>query len=488
MALRALLRRSPQGKWGARVGGEHFDFDLICLGSGPAGQRAAVQAAKLGKRVAVVEPHALVGGVSVETGTIPSKTLREAVAAFVQDPFAGHRGGEAQPPAKQVLARVKVVVAREAAIVRHQLARNGVTVLRGEGAFLGPHAIQVEGDARLTVSAAHILIAVGTRPAPPPGGANDLVITSDGLLPLDRLPRSITVVGGGVIGMEYASIFSALGLDVTIVDRRTRLLEAVDREICDELVHQMRDRNAVFRLGESVLHLDVIATGSARRVAIALESGKHLVSDMALFSVGRLGATDRLNMAAAGITPDPRGRIVVDERFRTTTPHILAAGDVIGSPALAATASQQGRLAVCYAFGVAASPMTRHFPVGIYTIPEISLVGQTEEELTRERVPYEVGMARYREIARGQILDDDTGLFKILVHRESRRLLGVHAIGTLATELIHVGQAVLGLGGGLDYFLDAVFNYPTLAECYKVAALDAANKLALAPVEAVNGL
>ncbi len=455
-----------------------LDFDLVCLGSGPAGQRAAVQAAKLGRRVAVVEPHAQVGGVSVESGTIPSKTLREAVVAFVQDPFSRRDVRDAQPPPAQVLDRVRVVVAREATVIRRQLARNGVAVLRGEGAFVDPHTIVVDGPRPVTVRAAHVLVAVGTRPTPPPGGANDLVINSDGLLPLDRLPRSITVVGGGVIGIEYASVFAALGLEVTVVDRRTRLLEFLDGEVVDELVHQMRGRNVVFRLGEAVSRLDVVGTAAGSRVEITLESGKRLVSGMALFSVGRLGATDRLNLAAAGVATDARGRIAVDEQFRTSVPHILAAGDVIGSPALAATASQQGRLAACHAFGAPASAMTTHVPIGIYTIPEISLVGRTEEELTRERIPYEVGLARYREIARGQILDDDTGLFKLLVHRETRRLLGVHAIGTHATELIHVGQAVLELGGGLDYFLDAVFNYPTLAECYKVAALDAANKLA----------
>jgi NAD(P) transhydrogenase len=290
------------------------------------------------------------------------------------------------------------------------------------------------------------------------------------------MPRTLTVVGGGVIGVEYASMFAALGVAVTLVERRERVLEFVDQEVVDELVHQMRKRNVTFRLGEAVERLEV-SEGPPRRAVVLLESGKRIVSDLVLFSVGRLGATDRLNVGAAGLSADERGRLKVDGQFRTQVPHIYAAGDVIGYPSLAATSSEQGRLAACYAFGVATHAMAAHFPIGVYAIPEISMVGATEHELTAQKVPYETGVARYREIARGQILGDDSGLFKMLFHRDDRRLLGVHAIGTGATELIHIGQAVLGLGGGLDYFLHTVFNYPTLAECYKVAALNAANKL-----------
>ncbi|MGH7392136.1 MAG: Si-specific NAD(P)(+) transhydrogenase [Candidatus Rokuibacteriota bacterium] len=456
------------------------DFDLICLGSGPAGQRAAVQAAKLGKRAVVVERRPVLGGVALETGTIPSKTLREAVLALSQDPL-GRRGRvpRAQPSAEQLGARIHQVVSREGAVIEHQLLRNGVEVIRGEGAFRDPNTVAVRTDGGWrTITAGHVLIAVGTRPALAPAGATGLVITSDGILPLERLPRTMAVVGAGVIGIEYASIFAALGVEVTVVDRRERVLEFLDREIVDELVHQMRSRDVIFRLGEAVERLDATA-GPPRRAVLVLESGKRIVSERVLFCVGRQGATDALNLEAAGLAADARGRLRVDERFRTAVPHILAAGDVIGFPSLAATSSQQGRLAACYAFGAPAGAMAADFPVGIYAIPEISMVGRTEEELTRDRVPYEVGLARYREIARGQILGDDTGLFKMLFHRESRRLLGAHAIGTHATELIHVAHAVLAHGGGLDYFLDAVFNYPTLAECYKVAALDAANRLAL---------
>jgi NAD(P) transhydrogenase len=271
-------------------------------------------------------------------------------------------------------------------------------------------------------------------------------------------------------------MFAALGVQVTLVEKRRRALEFLDDEIVDELIHQMRRHNVIFRPNESVERLE-IDDGPPRRVIIHLESGKRIVSDMALFAVGRIGATENLNVAAAGLEADDRGRLHVDDRFQTTVPHIYAVGDVIGYPSLAATSSEQGRLAACYAMGVPASKMAKHFPIGIYAIPEISMVGATEHELTNDRVPYEVGVARYREIARGQILGDESGFFKMLFHREDRRLLGVHIIGTGATELLHIGQTVFGLGAGLDYFLETVFNYPTLAECYKVAALNAANRL-----------
>jgi NAD(P) transhydrogenase len=286
----------------------------------------------------------------------------------------------------------------------------------------------------------------------------------------------MAVVGASVIGIEYASMFSALGVPVTLVEKRQRPLEFLDHEIVDELMHQMRHKNVTFRLGETVESI-VVSDGPTRHAIMHLESGKRLVADVVLISAGRIAATGPLNLAAADLQAGERGRLTVDSAYRTAVPHIFAAGDVIGYPSLAATSSEQGRLAACHAFGVEAGPMAAHFPIGIYAIPEISMVGATERELTEAKVPYETGVARYREIARGQILGDDSGLFKMLFHRETGRLLGVHAIGTGATELIHIGQAVLGLGGGIDYFLQTVFNYPTLAECYKVAALDASNKL-----------
>ncbi len=452
-----------------------YDFDLVAIGSGPAGQRAAVQAAKLGKRVAVIEKNQCVGGVCVETGTIPSKTFREAVWALRTTSGSG-----ARPTAGELLARVSDVVRREIDVLDEQLRRNDITVIRGEARFQDPHTLEIRSESgSRAVRAASIVVAVGTRAVTPPGAVLDgeVAITSDDIVGLKRLPRAMTVVGGGVIGIEYASIFAVLGVAVTVVERRDRPLDFVDREIVDELIHQMRKRNVTFRFGETVERFEVSA-GPPRRGVLFLESGKRIVSDLVLFSAGRTGATDLLNLAAAGLAVDERGRLAVDADFRTAVPHVYAAGDVIGHPSLAATSSEQGRLAACHAFGVAAGPMASHFPVGIYAIPEISMVGATEQELTAGKIPYEIGVARYREIARGQILGDDSGLFKMLFHRENRQLLGAHAIGTGATELIHIGQAVLGLGGGLDYFMRTVFNYPTLAECYKVAALDAANKLA----------
>ncbi len=454
---------------------ETYEFDLVAIGSGPAGQRAAVQAAKLGKRAAVIEKNRYVGGLCVETGTIPSKTFREAVWAMSEAPRPG-----ARPTAAELLARVSDVVRREIKVVDDQLRRNDVTVIRGEAAFQDPHTLLVRSESGFrVVRTGTVVVAVGTRAVLPPGAVIDgeIAITSDDIVHLKRLPRGMTVVGAGVVGIEYASIFAALGIEVTLVERRDRPLDFVDREIVDELIHQMRNRDVTFRFGETVERFQV-SEGLPRRGVLFLESGKRIVSDLVLFSAGRTGATGALNLAAAGLAADDQGRLGVDANFRTAVPHIYAAGDVIGYPSLAATSSEQGRLAACHAFGLAAGLMAPHFPVGIYSIPEISMVGATEQELTAAKTPYETGVARYREIARGQILGDDSGLFKMLFHREDRRLLGAHAIGTGATELIHIGQAVLGLGGGLDYFMRTVFNYPTLAECYKVAALDAANKLA----------
>jgi NAD(P) transhydrogenase len=462
---------------------QSYDYDLLCIGSGPAGQRAAIQAAKLGKRACVVERRQIVGGVCVTTGTIPSKTFREAVLSFVardtiDDGHLGHHF-KTRPTAEQLLRRVNTVIQREAQVVEDQLWRNDIALLRGEASFSDPHTLTIVSSAESrTVTADQILIAVGTQPATPLGVTADgeLVLTSAQVMHMKHLPRRMAVVGAGVIGIEYASMFAALAIDVTVIDKREQPLEFVDGEIVEELVHQMRNREVTFRLGEAVGHLE-ISEGPPRQVVIHLESGKVIVTDLVLFSAGRQGATAHLNLTAAGLSVNPRGLLTVDQQFRTAVPHILAAGDVIGYPSLAATSAEQGRLAAHSAFRVESSPMAAHFPVGIYSIPEISMVGAHEHELTAQKVPYETGVARYREIARGQILGDDSGLLKLLFHREDHRLLGVHAIGTGATELIHIGQAVLALNGGLEYFLNTVFNYPTFAECYKVAALNASNKL-----------
>jgi NAD(P) transhydrogenase len=458
------------------------DFDLVSIGSGPAGQRAAVQAAKLGKRAAVIERRRIVGGVCVERGTIPSKTFREAVltAARPFEPAAAHPFGAVgrRVTMEELLVRIHHVMRREAEIVEQQLRRNDVALIRGSASFVDPHSLRVQSEhGERVVTAGMVLIACGTRPAPPPSVSSDgIVLTSDEILTMDRLPHTMAVIGGGVIGIEYASMFAAIGVRVTVIERRERPLEFLDHEIVDELTHQMRNANVTFRLEEAVAKIE-IAGPPAPHAVIHLESGKRIIADVALYCVGRVVASDKLNLESAGLSAGDRGRLSVNGHFQTSVPHILAAGDAIGFPSLAATSSEQGRLAACFAFGVDAKPMAPHFPIGIYAIPEVSMVGSPEHELTRQKVPYEVGIARYREIARGQILGDDSGLLKLLFHRETRKLLSVHAIGTGATELIHIGQAVMAFDGGLDYFVDTVFNYPTLAECYKVAGLDAANKL-----------
>jgi NAD(P) transhydrogenase len=456
-------------------------YDLLCIGSGPAGQRGAVQAAKLGRRAIIVESGA-VGGVCTGTGTIPSKTFSQAVRTFAQGsaPTSGGFRTTTRPTAKELLARVGQVIEREESVISNQLSRNGVDIVQGRASFLDPHTLCVQGpNGTQQIEADYVLVATGTIPAPLPGAASDgeTVLTSDDIGGLKRLPQSLTVVGAGVIGVEYASMFAALGVNVTLIDRRDRPLEFLDHEIVDELLHQLRKVNVLYRPNEGVERIERI-DGATPRVAIMTESGKRIVSDTVLFAVGRTGATADLALDKAGLAADDRGRLTVDTMFRTSVPHIYAAGDVIGYPSLAATSSEQGRLAACHALGASARPMAAHFPIGIYSIPEVSMVGSPEHELTKQKVPYEIGVARYREIARGQILGDDSGYFKMLFHRTDRRLLGVHIMGTNATELIHIGQAVLGLGAGLDYFLETVFNYPTLAECYKVAALNAANKLA----------
>jgi len=458
-----------------------YEFDLVCIGSGPAGQRAAVQAAKLGKRVAVIEKQTCIGGVCIETGTIPSKTFREAVRRLYAQAGVGDTTTprRQRPTMPQLLAQVDRVIQKESDTVQDVLNRNDVVLLRGRAHFQDAHTVCVESlTGQRQITAEKILIAVGTKPSEPRGIKADgqVVVTSDGLLHLEKLPRKVAVVGAGVIGIEYASMFAALGVQVTVIDKRPRPLEVLDTEITDELVHQMRRSDVTFRCGDGVESMEIIEDGT-RQGLIELESGKHLVADLILFSVGRLGATDTLNLGAVGLAADDRGRLAVNEHYQTAAPHVYAAGDVIGYPALAATSSEQGRLAACHMFGLEAQPMGSHFPIGIYSIPEISMVGATEEELTKQKVPYETGIARFSEIARGQISGDDSGMFKMIFGREDGKLLGVHCIGSGATELIHVGQAVIGLGGGLDYFLNTVFNYPTLAECYKVAAYNAANKI-----------
>jgi NAD(P) transhydrogenase len=457
-----------------------YDYDLVVIGSGPAGQKAAVQAAKLGKRVGVAE-RGQIGGVSVNTGTIPSKTLREAVVYLTglsqRDIYGQSYRVKEEITVEDLAVRTRWVIEREVDIVRAQLARNRIEVISGTASFQDAHTIVVRaaGGEERRASANNIVIASGSRPAHPPSVTFDsgTILDSDSLLQLVRIPTSLVVVGAGVIGTEYASMFAALGTKVTIVERRPQLLDFCDAEVVEGLRYHLRDLGVVFRLGEAVASVEP----HEGTTVTTLESGKRIMAEAVLYSAGRQGATDALALENAGLQADERGRIQVDENYRTDAEHIYAVGDVIGWPSLAATSMEQGRLAASHAFDHSTKSMGGLLPFGIYTIPEISFVGKTEEELTDAAIPYEVGISRYRELARGQILGDLYGTLKLLVSPDDRRILGVHVFGTSATEVVHIGQAVMGNGGTIDYLVDSVFNYPTLAESYKVAALDAMNKL-----------
>jgi NAD(P) transhydrogenase len=465
-----------------------YDYDLLVIGSGPAGQRAAIQAAKLNKRVAVVERKTILGGVCINTGTIPSKTLREAVLHL--SGYREHNLYGASYTVKQnitmadLLYRTDHVIQHELDIVRHQLQRNRVELISAEASFVDANTVRlkyVDGRGWRDVSAAHFVIATGTTATKtdriPFDGKR--IFISDDLLQLDHLPRTLTVVGAGVIGLEYASIFAALGVRVTIIDKRRRLLPFVDAEIIDSLIYHFNQQRAIMRLGEEVDSIEPITDEHGERVKIHLLSGKQIITEMALYSIGRTGATSSLNIEAGGIQTNERGLLKVNERYQTNIPIVYAVGDVIGFPSLASTSMEQGRLAACHAFGVATQSSPELFPYGIYTIPEISTVGRNEEELTEQGVPYEVGKAQYREIARGQIIGDQTGLLKLIFHLDTHELLGVHIIGEGASELVHIGQAVMAFKGKVEYFISNVFNYPTLAECYKTAAFDGINRLGI---------
>jgi NAD(P) transhydrogenase len=465
-----------------------YDYDLLVIGSGPAGQRAAIQGAKLNKRVVIVERRAVVGGVCTNTGTIPSKTLREAVlhlSGFRERGFYGAAYSVKQNiTMSDLLFRTDQVIRHEIDVTRSQLQRNRVELIEAIASFVDPHTIRLaylDGRGYRDVSAQFVVIAVGTSATQDPHIPFDgrRIFVSDDILHLDQLPRTLTVVGAGVIGCEYASIFATLGVRVTLVDQRARLLPFVDEEIIDALSYHLRESRVTLRLGETVSHMEPIHDDHGDRVRIILSSGKQIITEKALHSIGRTGATESLNLTAADLSADSRGRLEVSDDYQTKVPHIYAVGDVIGFPSLASTSMEQGRLATCRAFGVEAKSVPELFPYGIYTIPEISMVGRTEQELTELGVPYEVGKANYKEIARGQIIGDESGLLKLLFHLEKRNLLGVHIIGEGASELVHIGQAVLAFGGRIDYFVQTVFNYPTLAECYKTAAFDGINRLGL---------
>lgn len=456
-------------------------YDLLVIGTGPAGQKAAVQAAKLNKKVGIIERKAVVGGVCINTGTIPSKSLREAVlylSGFRQRSVYGREYRLKKKVTIEDLAfRANHTIKHEIQTVQNQMSRNQVDMFFGSADFLDPHRLRIQGDhGALELTADFIVIAVGTEPARPPDIPFDdkTIIDTDGLLTLKRIPDSIVIVGGGVIGTEYASILAALGIPVTLIDKRPRLLEFVDAEIIETLQQRMQDLGVTLYHDEEVL---AIKKEWNKSIHVSLRHNRPIRASTLMYAIGRVGATQSLNLQAVGLQPDSRGRLTVNEHFQTAIPHTYAVGDVIGFPALASTSMQQGRHAACHAFGYPDRTDTSLLPYGIYAIPEISMVGRNEEELRQAEVPYGVGIARYKEIARGQLIGDETGMLKVLFHRHTRHLLGVHVIGEGATELIHIGQAVMAFHGKIDYFIDTVFNYPTLAECYKVAALDGVNRM-----------
>jgi NAD(P) transhydrogenase len=456
-------------------------YDMIVLGSGPSGQKAAIQAAKLKKKVCLVESSDKLGGVSSNTGTIPSKSFREAVMYL-----SGFRERSIYGPAYRVKSRITMsdltfrigsIVKHENNVIEDQLARNRIEIARGEASFADPNTVVIQGNGAVSAkSADYIAIAVGTTPNHPPGFQvdGDKVLDSDDVLTMKELPRTLTVVGGGVIGVEYASMFAVLGVEVTLIEQRKQLLGFVDREIVEALQYHLRSLDITLRLGEEVSEVQRRADG---QVETLLKSGKKVVTEAVLVSAGRQGNVENLNLPLIGVQSDKYGRIKVNANFQTEVPHIYAVGDVIGFPALASTGMRQGRNAALHAFGYPIEMSDAPLPYGIWTIPEISTIGETEDSLTEKQIAYETGIARYKEIARGQLIGDELGMLKLIFHRDTHKIMGIHVIGEGAAEIIHVGQAVMQLGGTLEYFVEGVFNYPTLTECYKVAALDGLNKV-----------
>lgn len=456
-------------------------YELLVIGSGPSGQRAAIQGAKFGKRVALVEKMEVVGGCAINTGTIPSKTMREAVlhlsGFYWQSIYGVNYRVKEQITMADLSFRAQHVIKTEIDVTRAQLSRNGIEVVNGVASFLDPNKIRVVSSrGQSDYQAENIVIGTGTKPAMSPlvPFNNRNIINSDQVLQMPEIPKTMIVVGGGVIGVEYTCMFATLGVRVVLIEKRPRLLEFADAEMVEALSYHLRDRRVTMRLNEEVESVEELPD---KTVVANLKSKKKVNGDALLYAVGRQGNVDELNLPAAGLEADSRGRIRVDADYRTSQPHIFAVGDVIGFPSLGSVSMEQGRIAAANAAGMKIHSNPALYPYGIYTIPEISFIGQTEDQLTDAGVPYEIGVAYFREIARGQIRGDTTGRLKLIFSPDTKLLLGIHIIGEGASELLHIGQAVLALKGTVEYFVDTVFNYPTLAECYKAAAFNGLNKL-----------
>lgn len=454
-------------------------YDLIVVGSGPSGQKGAIAAAKLGKKVAIIErtPRAI-GGVCLHTGTVPSKTMREAILFLTgyrqREVYSQRFAQKRRISMGDLQKKLSEVVERERNVIVDQLERNFVDVYHGNAEFIDANSIEVDGH---ILHSQNFLVATGTRPSRPSHIPFDgeRIFDSDEILAIKKIPRSMVVIGGGVIGIEYGIMFAALGVKVTIVDGRDRLLEFCDSEIVDHLIFSARGLGIVFRLGENVVS---VKTVDDRNVMVELESQKRILGETVFFSVGREGDTASLNPAAAGLSVDKRGKLKCDEFFQTSIPNIYAVGDVIGFPSLASTSMEQGRQAINHIYGTQYH-RPEHIPYGLFTIPEIAMIGKTEKELTEEKVPFEIGIAKFEELVKSQIIGEHVGVLKLLFHRETREVLGVHIIGDTATEIIHIGQMLITFGGKIDYFVDTIFNHPTIAEAYKVAAFDGINRLCL---------
>jgi NAD(P) transhydrogenase len=456
------------------------DYDLIAIGSGPAGQRAALEAARLGRRVAIAEREGELGGVTTNSGTLPSRMVRAAIIELsgqAHGIYASARRLKHEITVDDLFWRSQQVIERERDSIRDRLRRSSVDLLAGDASFVDPHTVEVRSaNETRRLGAGRFVIAVGTRPVRPAGVDFDgrTVLDADGILGLSHVPRTLTVVGGGVIGLEYASMIAALGVRVTVVEKHEPLLDFVDDEIVEALQYHLRGLGMAFLLGDEVVS---VQRRDAGEPLIRLGNGSRFTSQIVIYAGSRAGATESLNLAAAGLEADARGRIPVGADYRTAQAHIFAAGDVVGSSGVAATPAEQGRLAALAAFGEPAGPVPALVPIGLNTIPEISFVGQREHELTEAGRPYVAGLARYRELPCGEIAGERCGLLKLLVHAESRRLLGVHIFGTAAMELVHVGQTVIAAGLTVDYLVRAVFNMVTFSDAYRVAALDACSRL-----------
>ena len=474
--------KSGYGKDSERLKKDKHDYtyDAIILGAGPAGEAAAMKLTKSGKKVAVIDPRDQVGGNCTHVGTIPSKSLRQSVfnlINFRRDPMFTKTLDYHRVPLNKVLANARQVIRRQVTTHTRFYERNQVEVIQGWASFVDAHTIKVETEENVfeTVTFNKAIITVGSRPYRPDllDFDHPRVFDSDKILQMDYVIRKIIIYGAGVIGSEYASIFTGLGCKVDLINNQTRLLNYLDSEISDALAHDFRQFGVVIRNNEEIDHLET----HDDYVVLHLKSGKKIKADAILWSNGRSGNTEGLNVEALGLEPNSRGQLKVDNTYRTDVENIYAAGDVIGWPSLASAAYDQGRCAAAFMVGDSDAEPVSSVPTGIYTIPEISSIGKTEQELTDEQIPYEVGQAFFKDLARAQIIGERTGVLKILFHRETLQLLGVHCYGNHASEIIHIGQAVMKCNATLEYFVNTTFNYPTMAEAYRVAALNGLNRV-----------